>query len=312
MTKAKGLTRAERAEMKRLHADQKDRPPPSAEDRARGEEAKAWFLSKPDPSPPKLHIHQTADGITQIGPSCDDLEGWSCRWAKALGTHSKPLIDAFIRHALAQTGHSPVAEPNQLSSEAREAVAFIASLEPKSEIEAALALQMWSVHCATMKMSGHLRNATMRDALSDYSRMMNQTARTFASQVEALSKMRTGGKQQVEVRYVYVDARTQTVVNEGGGGGVPFGNPEQPHAPGTARLPFAPGLPVWGEDAGGVAVPVAGHPGAEAMPDARGPQPRRSEGRGERKLRLRTLDGRDHSGAGDSAGAGEVLSGDAA
>ena len=268
MTKAKTKT----------HPKLASRPQPSERDRLLGEEAKAWFLSKPDSSPPKISVRHTDEGVTQLGPSYEDLEGWSCRWAKALGTHSKPLLDGFIRHALAQTGLSPKSEPEALGAHAREAVAFIAALEPQSELEAALALQMWSVHCATMKMSGHLHKAEMRDALSDYSRMMNQTSRTFTAQVEALSKLRTGGKQQVEVRYVYVDARTQTVVNAGPGGGVPLQNHQQPHGPGAVGLPFAPGVPVWGEDAGGDDLPVAGHQGTETMPDARGPQPRRSDG----------------------------------
>jgi len=141
-----------------------------------------------------------------------------------------------------------------------------------------------------MKMSAHLHNATTRDGLTDYARMMNQTMRTFAAQVEALSKLRTGGKQQVEVRYVYVDARTQTVVNAGGEAGGVEPISEQPHAPRALGHAVAAGLPMWGADARGDALPVASDQGEAPLPDARGQKPRSATRGRQRELHAGSVD----------------------
>lgn len=163
-----------------------------------------------------------------------------------------------------------------------------------------------------MKMSAHLHNATTRDGLTDYARMMNQTMRTFAAQVEALSKLRTGGKQQVEVRYVYVDARSQTVVNAGGEAGRVEQIGGQPHAPRTLSHAVAAGLPVRSENAGGDALPVTCDQGEAALPDARREVSRRTIGRRERQLQSGPLDASSDSHKRPSPVTRKALPGDAA
>lgn len=313
MTKARGTTRANRPESKLAVAVR--RSPTQDEVVAMEAAAEARAKRAPRIRPPKIETIYQGPNALGISSPHSDAEGWGVQMMEAFGVDSYAVVERLMMGAgqvAPQGGVTSQEDAEEAQRRSSGALAFVASMQPKSTIEATLSLQMLAAHEASMKMSGHLHNCTTREGLSDYSRMMNQTMRTFAAQVEALAKLRSGGKQQVEVRYVYVDARTQTVVNEGGGGGAPFGNREQPHAPGTLGVPFAPGLPVWGEDAGRDAVPVTGGQRAEAMPDARGSKPRRSEGRGERQLRLRTVDGRDHTGAGDGAGHGETLSGDAA
>lgn len=288
-------------------------PPTDAQASAIKRATARWKAEKDkDRTPPKIAVTVTGPKSVSLGASFDDAAGWSALWAESFGTTSFALVDAFMRNAGDLRGVALEDESGEAYAKAaREVGAFVGSIKPQSEIETALALQMCAAHEMTMKLSGHAFRTTDRNALNDYNRMMNQTMRTFTAQVEALSKLRTGGKQQVEVRYVYVDARNQTVVQGGGhGGGQP--NFAQPHTPGAAGLPFAPGLPVWGEDAGGDAVPVPSDQGTEAVPDARGAEPRRTEGRGKRKLRLRTLDGRDRPGAGSGEGDGETLSDHAA
>lgn len=84
--------------------------------------------------------------------------------------------------------------------------------------------------------------------------------RTFATQIEALAKLRNGGKQQVEVRHVYVNGNAVIGdVHAGTGGGGSLENGRRPHAPGLA---FAPGEAVRGDiQAEREAVPVAGGEG---------------------------------------------------
>jgi hypothetical protein len=82
-------------------------------------------------------------------------------------------------------------------------------IEPKDQVEAMLAAQMAAIHNATRTFArrlAHVENISQQDSAS---RALNQLTRTFAAQVEALKRYRTGGQQQVVAKHV--------TVNEGGG-----------------------------------------------------------------------------------------------
>ena len=89
-------------------------------------------------------------------------------------------------------------------------------------------------------------------------RAFNKLARTFASQMEALKRYRTGGEQKVTVQHVTVNADqavvADQVVTAKGGGGDGSGKPSQPYA-----LAHASGAPVHSAlEADGAAVPRSG------------------------------------------------------
>lgn len=219
--------------------------------------------------------------VMVAAPHSDDT-GWSAQIADSLGTGDGRVAEFLQVTAGAAVQTAKVenqSDADRYADETEQLLAFTADGTPTNPVEAALLLQMAAVHRASMSMAGRALRTDRRDVEADYTRLMNQTARTFAAQAEALHKLRTGGKQQVEVRYVYVDARTQTVVNgaHGAGGGVE--NIQQPQTPGGAvGYAPAPGLPMWGADAGGDALSVASYPGQAPLPDARRKEPRRAEG----------------------------------
>ena len=91
-------------------------------------------------------------------------------------------------------------------------------------------------------------------------RAFNKLARTFAAQVEALKRYRTGGQQSVTVRHVTIADGGQAIVGnvtQAGGGGVEKSG-EQPHA-----LGYAPGTEMPSPNPDGSAVPIP------AMPNGR-------------------------------------------
>jgi hypothetical protein len=101
--------------------------------------------------------------------------------------------------------------------------AFIASIvrgiAPRDEIEAMLAMQMAAVHNATMTFAdrlAHVENIPQQDSAE---RAFNKLTRTFASQMEALRKYRTGGQQNVTVKHVTVNEGGQAVVGNVSHGG---------------------------------------------------------------------------------------------
>jgi NAD-specific glutamate dehydrogenase len=75
-----------------------------------------------------------------------------------------------------------------------------------------LAAQMAAVHNATMTFArrlAHVDNIPQQDSAE---RAFNKLARTFASQVEALKRYRTGGEQTVRVEHVTVNEGGQAIV----------------------------------------------------------------------------------------------------
>ena len=82
-----------------------------------------------------------------------------------------------------------------------------------------LAAQMGAVISATMMMArrlNHVETIPQQDAAE---RALNKLARTFATQMEALKRYRTGGTQKVTVEHVTVNAGGQAIVGNVAHGG---------------------------------------------------------------------------------------------
>jgi hypothetical protein len=150
------------------------------------------------------------------------------------------------------------------------ALALLESIAPRDELEAALAMQMTGCHLLAMQMLARTRHCDRTDQMQLYGGLAVKLQRTFAAQVEALAKLRGGGKQQIEVRYIHVNGNAILGdVHTGGGGGVLTKNGDRPQAQALAHLPSAPVPEVWRTDTGGDELPIAGRCGPETLPDAR-------------------------------------------
>lgn len=226
------------------------------------------------PRAPKLDESTGAARIELRSAHADDLDGFSWQLMDVLGTGDQSLLTAMVGQlAECAGGRSAEAKVEMI----RAALGFLADIAPQNAVEGALGTQMFAVHCATMEMSRLLRTISDPEGVRDLGSLLNKTARTFAAQAEALAKLRTGGKQQVEVRYVYVDARnSQNVIGDvhAKAGGV-LGNHDQPHVPAAiAGPPASPGWPLCGEDAAGRELPTARNAQQEPLPPARRKKPR--------------------------------------
>ena len=91
-------------------------------------------------------------------------------------------------------------------------LSVVKGIVPTDEVEAMLAAQMAAVHVATMTFAGrlaHVKNIAQQDSAE---RVFNKLARTFAMQVEALKRYRSGGQQTVRVEHVTVNEGGQAIV----------------------------------------------------------------------------------------------------
>ena len=98
-------------------------------------------------------------------------------------------------------------------------LSVVRAVQPKDELETLLAVQMGAIHAATMMMArrlNHVENIPQQDAAE---RALNKLARTYAMQMEALKRYRTGGQQKVVVEHVTVNAGGLAFVGAVGGRG---------------------------------------------------------------------------------------------
>lgn len=98
-------------------------------------------------------------------------------------------------------------------------LSVVRGVQPRDELEAMLAVQMGAIHQATMTLArrlNHVETIPQQDAAE---RALNKLARTYAMQMEALKRYRTGGQQKVIVEHVTVNAGGQAIVGAVAHGG---------------------------------------------------------------------------------------------
>jgi hypothetical protein len=120
-------------------------------------------------------------------------------------------------------------------------LAVIKGIEPRDQTEAMLASQMAAVHMASMTFARRLASVDNIPQQDSAERAFNKLTRTFAAQVEALKRYRSGGEQKMTVQHVHVAEGGQAIVGNvstpAPGGGATEKTKDQPHA-----LAYAPGL----------------------------------------------------------------------
>jgi len=91
-------------------------------------------------------------------------------------------------------------------------LSVVKGIQPKDQLETMLAAQMAAIHTLTMTYARRLANSKNLREQESSERTLNKLARTFAAQVEALKRYRTGGEQKVTVEHVTVNEGGQAIV----------------------------------------------------------------------------------------------------
>lgn len=107
-------------------------------------------------------------------------------------------------------------------------LSVVRAVEPRDELEAMLAVQMDAINQAKMmaRRLNHVDNLAQHDAAE---RALNKLACTYAMQMKALKRYRTGGQQKVTVEHVTVNAGGRAIVGNVacGGGNEPRRQPDE-------------------------------------------------------------------------------------
>jgi hypothetical protein len=91
-------------------------------------------------------------------------------------------------------------------------LSVVRGVQPRDELEAMLAVQMGAIHQATMMMARRLNHVDTIPQQDAAERALNKLTRTYAMQMEAFKRYRTGGQQKVTVEHVTVNAGGQAIV----------------------------------------------------------------------------------------------------
>ncbi len=102
------------------------------------------------------------------------------------------------------------------------AVAALAGIGPRDELEGMLAVQMIAVHHLAMECMKRARRSQPIEGMNYHINCATKLLRTFTAQVETLNRYRGKGQQKVTVEHVHINKGGQAIVgavNQMGGGG---------------------------------------------------------------------------------------------
>jgi hypothetical protein len=92
-------------------------------------------------------------------------------------------------------------------------LAFIEAAEPKNEMEAALAIQMACTHAVAMAVLSRAGGAYCGDRhVALMAAASARLLRAFATQVEAMRRLRNGGSQYMRIEHVHIEPTAQAVI----------------------------------------------------------------------------------------------------
>lgn len=185
---------------------------PSAEQLVREDAAIAAFTEKrksrlPSPS---LRFEKNKAGGVIIGHSHADLTKGGKLLSNALGGCDHDFITGLLNQIVNATRKGADCKEEA----ANFVLSAIKAVQPQDEVETMLASQMAVTQIAVMNFAqrlNHVDNIPQQDSASN---AFNKLARTFATQVEALKRYRTGGEQRVTVQHVNVSDGGQAIVGD--------------------------------------------------------------------------------------------------
>ncbi len=132
--------------------------------------------------------------------------------------------DDFIEGILMQTIMASVHGSSDKQLKGNAALAAFTELQPNDPAEAMLISQMIAVHNMVMEMARRVSNSDLTvELITMYVNFVTKLMRTSTTQMEALSKYRNKGKQQITVKHQHVNVNDggQAIVGDvtqGGGG----------------------------------------------------------------------------------------------
>ena len=162
------------------------------------------------PAPVRARLRRlNCDQAIPYPPNGQSREWWR-RLKNAFSTASSAFVAAALQQLIA-AARLPTSGICEIAVNA--SLAFIEGAKPRDEIECAFVIQMACTHSAAMAVLNRLGGAAGGDR--SVAAMASATARllrAYATQVEALRRLRHGGSQTLRVEHVHVNDGGQALI----------------------------------------------------------------------------------------------------
>jgi hypothetical protein len=166
------------------------------------------FLARNAANPaPRLKVLNEKQAVS-ISPDHPDKLAGQMLLMDALGTADLDFYNGLLGQ-LANAG----SQGRQLDEGGLNFIlSVVKGIQPRDQLEVMLAAQMAAVHMASMTFARRLAQVEKIPQQDSAERAFNKLTRTFATQMEALKRYRTGGEQKVTVQHVSVSEGGQAIV----------------------------------------------------------------------------------------------------
>lgn len=121
------------------------------------------------------------------------------------GTDQREQAAALLGHCLKVLRRDEASDDFPANDERQFLLSIIRDLAPRDAVERMLAVQLAATHVATIRSARWMATADNLPQVQAHYTGFNKLARTFAAQIEALRKHRTGGEQKVIVQHQHVN-----------------------------------------------------------------------------------------------------------
>ena len=160
-------------------------------------------------APVRVKLERINCDVSRSLPPDGDRSAWIDRLKTALGTASMEFVEATL-YQLQAAARLPNSGVSEIAVNA--ALAMIESEQPKGETECAIVVQMACVHAATMAVLGRLSEAYGHRNVLAAATAASRLSRTFATLVETLRRLRSGGSQTIRIERVDVRDGGQAII----------------------------------------------------------------------------------------------------
>jgi hypothetical protein len=156
---------------------------------------------------PRIKVVKRGDSSV-ITPDHGDEATGHVLLMEALGTVDVEFFNGLLGQISSAGSHGLEPDPVGINF----MLSVIKGIQPRDQIEAMLASQMAAVHMASMTLARRLARVEDIRQQDSAERAFTKLTRTFAAQMEALKRYRTGGEQKVTVQHVTVTDGGKAIV----------------------------------------------------------------------------------------------------
>jgi hypothetical protein len=165
------------------------------------------FKNELEKKAPRLKFSRQGD-VLNVGPDHPDNAIGRVLLMEALGTTDQEFTSGLLKQLVDASYEGGRPDEDKVNF----MLSVIKGIKPRDQTEAMIAAQMAAVHVSAMALARRLANVESIPQQDSAERAFNKLTRTFATQMEALKRYRTGGEQKVTVQHVTVSEGGQAIV----------------------------------------------------------------------------------------------------